>query len=90
MFLDNAASHPKDEYSNIKLEFFPPNTTTVLQPLDGGIIRTIKLSYRKLLLQFLLTKMEEAENVADLAKSINLFDAINFSAEANKKVSKNA
>ena len=38
MFLDNASTHPCDEYSNIKLAFFPPNTTSVLQPLDAGVI----------------------------------------------------
>ena len=46
--MDNASCHPIDsELSNIKLQFFPPNTTAKLQPLDQGIIRTFKTYYRK-------------------------------------------
>ena len=43
LFLDNALSHPTVEYSNIKFQFFPPNTT-VLQPMDQGIIQATKVS----------------------------------------------
>ena len=43
LFLDNALSHPTVEYSNIKFQFFPPNTT-VLQPMDQGITQAIKVS----------------------------------------------
>ena len=48
LFLDNASSHPTVEYSNVKLQFFPPNTTSVLQPMDQGIIQATKLKFRKL------------------------------------------
>ena len=39
LFLDNCTSHIMDnELSNVKLIFFPSNITSVLQPLDQGII----------------------------------------------------
>jgi hypothetical protein len=44
LFLDNAPVHPDGvRFSNIKLEFFPPNTTAGTQPLDAGIIKNFKL-----------------------------------------------
>ena len=43
LFLDNAPVHPHIQLTNIKLQFFPANTTAYLQPLDAGIIQTLKL-----------------------------------------------
>ena len=43
LFLDNATSHQEsieNNLVNIKLVFLPKNTTSMLQPLDAGIIRT--------------------------------------------------
>lgn len=54
LFVDNAPSHPKIELSNVELIFFPPNLTAGAQPLDQGIIQSIKLLYRKELLNKLL------------------------------------
>ena len=47
LLIDNAPSHIVDEYSNIKIQFLPPNTTSKIQPLDQGIIRSVKCAYRK-------------------------------------------
>lgn len=48
LLADNAASHKPEEVinnlTNIKLHFLPPNTTSVLQPLDQGIIYSLKVS----------------------------------------------
>ena len=45
LLLDNAPSHPKDvNVTNVKLEFIPANTTSMLQPPDQEIIKTVKLS----------------------------------------------
>lgn len=43
LLIDNFAAHPSDvELTNIVLRFFPPNTTSLMQPLDMGIIKNWK------------------------------------------------
>ncbi|KAH8032488.1 hypothetical protein HPB51_025941 [Rhipicephalus microplus] len=42
---------------NIQLCFSPPNTTSVLQPLDQGIICALKSGYRKCLVERLLQNL---------------------------------
>ena len=50
LFLDNAPVHNKEiKLSNVKLEFFPALTTSLLQPLDRGIISCIKRQYQEIL-----------------------------------------
>lgn len=72
LFLDNASSHPHLELSNITLAFFPPNTTSILQPMDQGVIRCIKVHYRKQLLRELLANMDTAPNVSALSSKVTL------------------
>lgn len=55
LFLDNAASHPRDlKLENIEIIFLPPNTTSVSQPLDQGIIKCFKSYYRTAILKHIL------------------------------------
>ena len=78
LLMDNAGCHPQDlsgKYSNIKIAFFPPNTTSCLQPLDLGIIKNFKLYYRKLLLQHILAAY-------DIAKSVSILYAIRWIGQA--------
>nr|XP_002735421.1 PREDICTED: tigger transposable element-derived protein 6-like [Saccoglossus kowalevskii] len=59
LFLDNATSHcPNIRLSHVTLKFFPANTTSVLQPLDQGIIRAFKARYRKRLLRSVIAKID--------------------------------
>ena len=59
LFMDNAGCHPEDLASNIKIVFLPANTTSELKPLDLGIF---KVHYRRYLLQYVLSKIDETEN----------------------------
>ncbi|GFT59237.1 tigger transposable element-derived protein 1 [Trichonephila clavipes] len=47
LIVDNAASHPQLEHPNVQIVFLPPNTTSLIQPLDQGIIATVKKYYIK-------------------------------------------
>jgi hypothetical protein len=46
LFLYNATSHPNTlNLKNIKVIFLPPNTTSIYQPLDQGIIQNFRVHY---------------------------------------------
>ena len=48
MVLNNTPAHPhvlKDLHQDIKFVFLAPNTTSLLQPMDQGIIRMFKAHY---------------------------------------------
>jgi hypothetical protein len=48
VLMDNSTAHPKmNNVKNIKLVFLPPNTTSMLQPLDQGIINNLKVNFAK-------------------------------------------
>ena len=60
LILDNFSGHPQVALSNVKLFFLPPNTTSIVQPMDAGIIKNLKFHYRQLLVKkrLLCYKME--------------------------------
>jgi hypothetical protein len=76
LFVDNCSTHPFINLSNIKLVFLPPNTTSRLQPMDQGIIHCLKSYYRRKFVQKLIAIIDAKQ--IPTAKSIDLFDAINF------------
>jgi len=78
LFLDNATCRPNIQLLNVKLIMMPPNTTSITQPMDQGVIYTFKSYYRKFMLQSLVCKMDEPFSVHQLAKSINFLDAVNW------------
>lgn len=65
LFMDNAPSHPKIELSNVRIEYFPANTTPVLQPMDAGIIKQLKDMYRIHLEDFRIAEMTDNESESD-------------------------
>jgi len=45
--VENCPALPPDQTEFIKLVVLPSNTTSVLQPMDQGIIKTLKVKFRK-------------------------------------------
>ena len=47
LIIDNCPAHPKiDNLQAVELIFLPPNTTSKTQPMDQGVIRSLKAHYR--------------------------------------------
>ena len=64
--------------------FLPANTTSLIQPLDAGIIKTFKDNYRHLLMEKLM--FSENCNMQNILKSITILDAIMWSKLAFDKI----
>ena len=87
MLIDNCSAHPglEDKLEVTKLVFFPPNTTSVLQPMDQRIIQAIKSQYRRRIVDKLLTSIGD-DGHGDLP-TITLQDAVSVVSSAWKSVS---
>ena len=81
LFLDNATSHQESiqkSLINIKLVFLPKNITSRLQPLDAGKIRAFKLKYRKLLIKYVISRVDENMRAPDIIKAVNILMVIGW------------
>jgi len=73
--MGNAPYYPIDiVFSNIRLHYFRPDTTSKLQPLDQGIIRAFKEHYRKYLVKHIIACSGTAQTPDDI--KITYIDAI--------------
>ena len=89
LFLDNATSHQESiqkTLTNIKLAFLPKNTTSRLQPLDAGIIRAFKLKYRKLLINYVISRVDENMRAPDIIKAVDILKVIGWVKSAWEEV----
>ncbi|GFY13173.1 tigger transposable element-derived protein 1 [Trichonephila clavipes] len=87
LIVDNAASHPQLEHPNVQLVFLLPNTTSLIQPLDQGIIATFKKYYIKTTYKFILNKLEnESLTVKDVWKQFSIFDCLIHVASASAQI----
>jgi hypothetical protein len=87
LFLDSATRHPHLQLSNVRLAWLPPNTISVTQPMDLGVINCVKANYRKLVMQSLIANVESSSSAPKLARSISVLKALIWIAEAVKQVS---
>ena len=86
LFVDNCAAHPKDTsfLRNVKVVRYPANCTSMLQPLDLGIIHSLKAYYRKHLVETSICLLELGKEVN---KRINLLKAMHYIMAAWQQVS---
>jgi hypothetical protein len=77
LFVDNCAAHPKDTpfLRNVRVVRYLANCTSTLQPLDLGIIYSLKAYYRKHLVQASICLLESRNEVK---KKLNVFKAMHY------------
>ena len=84
---DNASSHQVREYSHIKFLMLPPNATSIMQPLDQGIILSAKRMYKKKLAERYLACVENNKDANPLLKALNIVQATNMIAATWRETS---
>ena len=83
---DNASSHQVREYSHIKFLMLPPNATSIMQPLDQGIILSAKRRYKKLAERYLAC-VENNKDANSLLKGLDIVQATNMIAASWRETS---
>ena len=84
---DNASSHQVREYSHIKFLMLPPNATSIMQPLDQGIILSAKRRYKKKLAERYLACVENNKDANSLLKALDIVQATNMIASSWRETS---
>jgi hypothetical protein len=85
LFIDNCAAHPKNisHLSNVRVEFLFPNMTSVVQPMDQGVIKVLKHHFWKWLVGRMLQLIKINPGAKNLINfRLSVLDAMHFLAAA--------
>lgn len=91
LLVDNCTAHSNSlSLKNIQIIFLPANTTSLIQPCDQGIIRTLKAYYRRQIREKIINELDKDDQLDAnaIARKISLLDAIHLLASSWKHVSK--
>ena len=82
LLVDNAPSHPSSatlhsEDGRVKTLFLPPNTTSVIQPMDQGVLDPCKKRYKRKLLSHIIMENESPHlSVPEILQKVTLKDVV--------------
>ena len=64
LIIDNFPSHPTiSGISNARLIFLPPNTMSISQQMDQGVIRCLKTHYRRCLVRLMILRLDQGRDL---------------------------
>lgn len=88
LLLDNAPGHPPIEHPNVKVIFLPPNTTSIIQPQDQGIISTFKKAYIKKTFRHILeaTENDTSLTLVDAWKAFTMRECTEYVGSALREI----
>ena len=87
LLMDNCSAHPdalSSSDGSITCMFLPPNTTSILQPMDQGVLQGMKTRYKKKLLQQVINEqnIDPTASIQSILKKHNIKDAVYLLAQA--------
>ena len=87
LLLDNCSAHPDEEElvsddGKIYAHFLPPNVTSLIQPMDQGVLEAIKKRYKKKLLRRLIIEDDLGGSIISFIKSVNMKTVIDLAVES--------
>ncbi len=68
---NQVSSHFIKDFSNIQIELLMVNTTSKLQPLDQGILRSVKMPYKASLARKLMLYLDEGYDKEAIFKKLD-------------------
>ena len=85
MFLDNCSAHPSEDElvsadGKITAKFLPPNVTALVQPMDQGVLESIKRVYRKQILRDLIS--QSTFTIEDFFKKVDMIKIVDTISSA--------
>ena len=92
LLVDNCTAHLHVSLlKNIQLKILPPNTTSLIQPMDQGIIKNLKTLYHKELVHMTLAYREQnilspSSTAIDVSSKISILQAVSFVAKSWRAV----
>ncbi|XP_014788567.1 tigger transposable element-derived protein 1-like [Octopus bimaculoides] len=91
LLLDNAPSHPvnlNDLSDNVRVEFIPKNTASLLQPMDQGVVALFKAYYHRRIFKQLIKAIdgEDKTTVRDYWTKFNIMNAVDNIADSWNEV----
>ena len=83
LVLDNCSAHPDEtelisKDGKVIAKYLPPNVTSLVQPMDQGVLESLKRRYRRKILEELIFQDEEGTTIPDYLKSINNVKSLKF------------
>lgn len=84
LLVDNAPTHPSElRNGDIVVRFLPPNVTSLIQPMDQGILEAMKRHYRGHLLRSVLQECETSDaSLTEALKGFNMKHVLYWCAQS--------
>ena len=87
LLVDNCSAHADVPLKQIQMMFLPPNTTSLIQPCDMGIIRALKAYARHEIRCRIIEKIDDSvqgdtKTANEIANEISVLDAMHILGES--------